>query len=107
MLGFKRLVEASADAFSSNLLIMSLVKPLTFAKESSPLEVSACIAKSTQDASCATSIEFSLLVSSVAKPQRDDSTDRFSRYSALSVFSEITAFAFANASNSSDRLLLV
>ena len=62
VLGFKRLVEASADAFSSNLLIMSLIKPLTFAKESSPLEISACIAKSTRDASCANSSDRLLLV---------------------------------------------
>ena len=98
---------ASTDAFSSNLLIMLLIKPLTFAKESSPFEISTCIAESTRDASCAKSIEFSLLVGSLAKPQRDDRTERLSRYSASPVFSEITTFAFASASNSSDRLLLV
>ena len=66
----------SSDAFSSNLVIMSLIEPLTFAKGSLPLEVSACIAKTTWDASCVNPIEFSLLVSSFAQPPLDDSIDR-------------------------------
>ena len=45
------------------------------------------------------------MVNFLAAHPLDDSTDRLSRYSASSVFSEITAFALA--SNSSDRLLLV
>ena len=52
---------ASAKAFSSSLAIISLIKPLTFAEGSSPLEVSVCIAEATRDASCAKSSEYSLL----------------------------------------------
>ena len=42
----------SADASSSSLAIISLIKLLTFAKGSSPFEDSACIAEVTRDASC-------------------------------------------------------
>ena len=72
---------------------------------SPPQEISPCIAESTRDAICANSVECSPS-GSLAKPPRDDSTDRLSRYSASAVFSEITIFAFTSASNSSDRLLL-
>ena len=99
---------ASADAFSFQPLDHVTDQSLTFAKRSSPLEISPWYRGNQHEMRAAPNRSSSrFCVSSIAQPPRDDSTDRLSRYSASSVISEITAFALAGASNSSDRLLLV